>query len=64
MLSGFLCKNSYILISLLPIIVVFMIFQSITKDLEYDYIREPAEFDKETFEKTIGEIEAKIRENK
>ncbi len=41
-----------------------IVFQSITKDLEYDYIREPAEFDKETFEKTIGEIEAKIAKNR
>ena len=41
-----------------------IVLQSITKDLEYDYIREPAEFDKETFEKTIEEIEAKIAKNR
>lgn len=41
-----------------------IVLQSITKDLKYEYVTEPPEFDKETFEKTIGEIEEKIAKNR
>ena len=41
-----------------------IVLQSITKDLDYKYVTEPPEFDKEIFEKTIEEIEAKIANNR